>query len=101
MIYYNVTCNVSSEIAQEWIEWMKTTHLQEVMATGMFVSYTFCQLLTEAADNEGLNYTIQYKLETIAHLEQYNLEFGPALKQKTIDQWGEQVLAYRSVMEEV
>ena len=37
----------------------------------------------------------------MSHLDQYNLEFGPSLKQKTLDRWGEQVLAFRSVMEEV
>ncbi len=101
MIFYNVTCNVGRSIADEWIIWMKEEHLPEVMATGMFISHTFCQLLTEAADNEGLNFTIQYKLNTMSHLDQYNLEFGPSLKQKTLDRWGEQVLAFRSVMEEV
>jgi len=101
MVYYNVTCNVGASIADEWIAWMKEEHLPEVMATGMFVSHTFCRLLTEAPDNEGLNFTIQYKMETMGHFDQYNLEFGPALKQKTMDRWGEQVLAFRSLMEEV
>ena len=101
MVFYNVTCNVAAEIEDEWITWMKEEHLPELMDTGMFKSYTFCKLLTEAADNEGLNFTIQYKLEDLASLEKYSTQFGPALKQKTMDRWGEQVLAYRSVMEEV
>lgn len=101
MVFYNVTCNVSENISEDWIAWMKEEHLPEVMATGMFESYTFCQLLTQAADNEGLNYSIQYKLESMKHLDQYNLEFAPGLKQKTLDRWGEQVLAFRSVMEEI
>ena len=101
MIFYNVTCNVGADISEEWIAWMKDEHLPEVMGTGLFISHTFCQLLTEAADNEGLNYTIQYKLESMANYDQYVLEFGPSLKQKTADKWGEKVLAFRSLMEEV
>ena len=62
MIFYNVTCNVGRSIADEWIIWMKEEHLPEVMATGMFISHTFCQLLTEAADNEGLNFTYNINL---------------------------------------
>jgi len=33
--------------------------------------------------------------------QQYVTQFGPALKQKTAAKWGEQVLAFRSLMEEV
>lgn len=101
MVFYNVTCNVSPEIAEEWIAWMKNEHLPELMETELFKSYTFCKLLTEADDNEGINYTIQYKLEDLETLEKYTIDFGPVLKQKTLDKWGERVLAYRSVMEEV
>ena len=37
MIVYNVTCNVENPMASEWLEWMKTVHIPEVMATGCFV----------------------------------------------------------------
>ena len=101
MVFYNVTCNIGQEIELEWVDWMKQEHLPEVMATGVFESYTFCKLLTEAADNEGLNFTIQYKTESLIKLEEYNNLYGPTLRQKTLDKWGEKVLAFRSVMEEI
>jgi len=101
MIFYNVTCNVGADIAQSWITWMQEEHLPEVLATGLFIEHTFSKLLTEAEGNEGHNYCIQYKLQSMEDYQQYIQKFGPTLKQKTAEKWGEQVLAFRSLMEEV
>ena len=101
MVFYNVTCNVRADIAEQWIAWMKEVHLPEVLATGLFIEHTFSKLHTEVEGNEGQNYCIQYKLKSMEDYQQYVTQFGPALKQKTAAKWGEQVLAFRSLMEEV
>ncbi len=101
MVFYNVTCNLDESIANEWITWMKTEHLPEVMSTRLFESFRFCKLVTEADDNEGLNFSIQYKLLNMANFEQYKNEFAPAMRNKTLQKWGEKVLSFRSIMEEI
>ncbi len=59
MIVYNVTCNVGSHMAEEWLIWMQQEHIPEVMQTGCFTDCKILKLLTEAGDNEGINYAIQ------------------------------------------
>ncbi|MGA1435113.1 MAG: DUF4286 family protein, partial [Candidatus Kapaibacteriota bacterium] len=39
--YYEVFMQVDSSIAEEWVEWMRTEHIPEVMQTGVFVSCQF------------------------------------------------------------
>jgi len=99
MIVYNVTCNVENPMANEWLEWMKTVHIPEVMATGCFVENKILKLHNPESDDEGINYAIQYTCDSIETLERYRSEFGPGLQAKTIEKYGNKVLAYRSVLE--
>lgn len=99
MIIYNVTCNVEKPMAAEWLDWMRSIHIPEVMSTGCFVEYKILKLQTQESDDEGINYAIQYTCNNIETLEQYRREFGPSLQAKTLEKYGNKVLAYRSVLE--
>ncbi len=101
MIVYNVTCNVQPAMAEEWLNWMKTEHIPEVLATGMFHGYHLYRLITNASDDEGVNYTVQYFCNDMAHYDRYVEEFGPALRQKTWERYGDNVTAWRTLMETV
>ena len=36
MYIYNVTVSIEKSLADEWLTWMKTIHIPEVLATGYF-----------------------------------------------------------------
>ena len=99
MIVYNVTCNVGSHMAEEWLKWMQEEHIPEVMQTGCFIEYKILKLLTDADDNEGENYAIQYTANSIENYNQYKDQFGQILQAKTKEKYGDTVLAYRSLLE--
>lgn len=100
MILYNVTVNVESKIADEWISWMKNEHIPEVMQTGYFEEFRFFKLLTETG-NPNPSYAIQYFADSLATLNQYIKEKAPDLQQKHLEKYGENCLAFRTVLEEV
>ncbi len=99
MIVYNVTSNVGSHMAEEWLKWMQEEHIPEVMQTGCFTECKILKLLTEADDNEGINYAIQYTANTLDNYNQYKDQFGSILQAKTKEKYGDSVLAYRSLLE--
>ncbi len=99
MIIYNVTCSMDKGIASDWLAWMKETHLPEVMETGCFLDHKVLKLLSNDTDDTGVNYAIQYTCESHEILEKYRNEFGPELQAKTLEKFGNNVLAYRSVLE--
>ena len=99
MIVYNVTCNVGSHMAEERLIWMQHEHIPEVMQTGCFTDCKILKLLTEAGDNEGINYAIQYTANSIENYNQYKDQFGPILQAKTKEKYGDTVLTYRSLLE--
>ena len=47
MYIYNVTVTLEESIHDEWVKWMKETHIPDVMRTGYFTENKFCKLLVE------------------------------------------------------
>lgn len=86
-------------MAEEWLMWMQREHIPEVMQTGCFTECKILKLLTEAGENEGINYAIQYTANSIENYNQYKDQFGPILQAKTKEKYGDTVLAYRSLLE--
>ena len=86
-------------LAPTWLNWMFQEHIPEVMQTGCFLECKVLKLLTEADDNQGVNYAIQYTANSMEDYEHYRTNFAPALQQKTLEKFGSQVLAYRSLLE--
>jgi Domain of unknown function (DUF4286) len=101
MIVYNVTCHLAISLLDEWLIWMREEHIPEVMSTGCFIESKMLRLLNNAQDDEGVNIAIQYKALNMTDYERYRDEFAPALQQKTREKYGETVLAYRSLLEEI
>jgi hypothetical protein len=101
MIIYNVTLNVDDSIHTEWLSWMQQTHIPEVMATGMFQSAKILRLLTRQADETGETYAVQYLAKSMQDYFTYQEQFAPALQQKTLEKYGNKLLAFRTLMEEV
>jgi hypothetical protein len=101
MILYNVTINLDESLEREWVQWMKNEHIPEVMQTGKFVEYKMFKVITRQPDETGVTYSIQYFAKTLADYESYNKDFGPALKMKTMQKYGERLAAFRTLLETV
>ena len=99
MIVYNVTINVDDSIAAGWVQWMKETHLPQVMQTGMFSRYEFFKLLTRQEDEDGITFVIQYFASSMENYERYHHEFAPALQAETRKLYEGKFHAFRTVME--
>ena len=100
MIIYNVTVSLADEsIHEEWLTWMQEVHIPQVMETGLFADSKILRLLNE--ENDGITYAIQYRSHTLADYERYRREFAPVLQAETAKKYGDKVLAFRTLLEEV
>jgi hypothetical protein len=98
MLVYNVTITIDLDIHDEWVVWMRETHIPDVMITGMFVSYRMCRLIGhDHADSEI--YTVQYLVRDMAHLMRYQNEFAPELQRQHRARYDGKFAAFRTVME--
>jgi hypothetical protein len=97
MFIYNVTVKVDHSIAADWLAWMKTEHIPEVIGTGCFSAATILELL-ENADEEGLTYAIQYRASNKEDYDRYIDVHANLLRQKSFEKWGDRFMAFRTLM---
>lgn len=100
MLIYNVTTKVSPLIHESWLEWMKKEHIPEIIATGLFHDYRICRLLDQD-DSDGPTYAVQYFTDTLENYHTYLQEHAGLLRQKSFDAFGDQFVAFRTVMQVV
>jgi len=98
MIVYNVTIKVESDTVETWVNWMKTTHMKDLMSTGLFVDCRLCRLL-EQDEAEGITFIAQYVCDG---MEQYNLyidQFAEKMREQSFKLFGGKFIAFRTLME--
>lgn len=97
MYIYNVTIKITPSIEAEWLQWMQTEHLQEVISTEKFDSYSLHELI-EPEDEDGKTFVVQYFTTTQERYMCYINEHAPLLREKGFAKFGNQFIAFRSVM---
>lgn len=97
MILYNVTVSIDQSAHLEWLDWMKTVHIPDVMKTGMFLESKLLRI--HAFEEGGLSYSVQYLAASAALYKQYELEFAPALQAEHAKKYAGKFAAFRTMME--
>ena len=98
MIIYNVTIKIREGIQREWLQWLKETHIPDVMETGCFTRSLIVRLL-ETDDTDGPTYAIQYTAETKSDYDCYIENYAGEMRKRSFEKWGDKFIAFRSVME--
>jgi Domain of unknown function (DUF4286) len=98
MIIYNVTIKVENEVADAWVNWMKTEHMQDLMNTGLFADCRLCRLL-EQDEADGVTYAAQYYCDSLEQYNNYIDNYAEKMREKAFKLFGGKFVAFRSVME--
>ena len=99
MILYNVTTSLEPAVAAEWLHYMRSTHIPEVMETGFFIKSQLCRLLNE--EDDGITYAAQYYCLNVEQLEEYQRLCAPALRADMEAQFAGKYVSFRTVLEVV
>ena len=99
MIIYNVTVNIENDVREEWLNWMKTVHIPDVMATGYFIENKICKVLVD--EEQGTTYSIQYTAANMKQLEEYQRLHSPRLQKEHNDRYAGKTVAFRTLLEVV
>ena len=97
MIIYNVTVSVEESIKTDWLNWMKTEHIPEVMACGIFTKVQINRVIAQGDSNH--TFAIAYNCKSMKALHQYQIKFSPELQQKHLARYGDKAVAFRTIME--
>jgi hypothetical protein len=97
MIIYNVTVNIDNDVKDEWLNWMKTVHIPDVMATGFFLENKICKVLVD--EEQGTTYSVQYTAANMADLKEYQRTQAPRLQKEHNDKYASKAVAFRTLLE--
>lgn len=95
MYIYNVTTNVSEEIHDKWLHWMKSKHIPDMLNTGKFTKAKISQVMIEE-EMGGTTYAVQYTTDSLETLEVYYKEDAPKLRNESISMFKDQIVAFRT-----
>ncbi len=96
MYIYNVTVNIENSAHDEWLLWMKETHIPDVMDTGLFLQNKMLEVMVN--EEQGRTYSIQYTVRDLETLELYYQVYAEKLKAETHDKFGDKLVAFRTVL---
>lgn len=97
MIIYNVTVNIENDVREEWLSWMKNTHIPDVMSTGFFLEHKICKVLVD--EEQGTTYSIQYTAATMKDLEEYQRLHSSRLQKEHNQRYANKFVAFRTLLE--
>ncbi len=98
MILYNVTIKIANEVHDDWLNWMKTIHIPDVLNTKLFLENRLCRLLGED-EQEGVTYAIQYLCKDMTTFQQYQTHFAKSLQEEHTQRYKNKYVAFRTLLE--
>ncbi|HYK45479.1 MAG TPA: DUF4286 family protein [Parafilimonas sp.] len=100
MFIYNVTSKINWPIHEAWMEWMTNEYIPAIMATHCFTDFQLLKL-HEQDDAEGPTYVAQYFAASKSQYNRYIELFAPKFEQDGIAKWGNNFMAFASLLEVV
>lgn len=95
-ILYNVTVSLDPTVEHDWVSWMRTNHIPEVLATGCFLESRLSKMNNE--EEGAITYAVTYVCYSEEHLERYQKEHAPLLQKDHSEKFNGKFAAFRSTL---
>ena len=99
MISYNVTVNIDNSVHEEWLEWMKSKHIPDVVGTGCFTEGNIFRILVN--EESGISYSVQYSAASMDDVNRYLKEHAEALRNDALRLYKDKFVAFRTLLERI
>lgn len=100
MILYNITISIDKNVEEAWLSWMKTKHIPDMLATGMFKEHKMYKLLHSEGDT-GITYAVQYFADSMDEIEVFQKRYAATLQEEHKAMFINKYVIYRSLLESV
>ena len=98
---YSVTVSIESTCASEWLHWMESVHVPDVLATGCFTACRIVRLADPVVDEAYETYNLQYDCPSESHYERYHTHFAPQLQEQHSRRYEGRFTAFRTLLQPV
>jgi len=96
MVLYNVTVSIDPEIQEEWLQWMRSTHIPDVINTGCFIEGKISRIQGE--EEGGVTYSIMYLSPSEEIYEEYQRTHAPRLQKEHTEKYAGKFAAFRTIL---
>lgn len=96
MILYNVTVSIDPQVHEEWLDWMRTIHIPEVLETKCFTEARLSRIQGE--EEGGMTFSIMYFSPSSDLYEKYKEIHAPEMQKKHTDKYAGKFAAFRTVL---
>lgn len=96
MILYNVTVSIDASIEENWLNWMRQKHINDVLNTGCFNEARLSRVNGE--EEGGVTYAITYFAPTVDLYESYQNDHAALLQQEHTELFGGKFAAFRTIL---
>jgi hypothetical protein len=97
MIIYNITFSVDESVEIDWLKWMKSEHISEMLACGIFTKVKLSRVIQQVDSNS--TFAVAYTCKSMKDLNHYQIKYAAELQQKHISRYAEKVVSFRTIME--
>jgi hypothetical protein len=96
MILYNVTISIDPTIQHEWVDWMRSKHIADVLETGCFTESRLSRIQGE--EEGGVTFSVMYFSPSEELYNQYQSEHAPRLQAEHSALFAGKFAAFRTVL---
>ena len=97
MVLYNVTVSIDETIHEDWLHWMRTVHIPDVMRTGLFLESRISRI--HAEEQGGLSFAITYLAASFEDMTLYQENHASRLQQDHNARYAGKFAAFRTYLE--
>ncbi len=98
MYLYNITYKINIDAEQEWLHWMRSTHIPRVVRAGNFLGHRICKLVG-VEEEDGITYAIQYLVPDISTFQNFRQQNLAEMKEFHQKQFANQYVSFSTILE--
>lgn len=99
MIIYNVTVNIDNSVHDEWLDWMRSKHIPDVVGTGCFSEGRIFRIMVD--EEQGISYSVQYTAASMEDINRYMANYAQGLRKEALDKFKDKFTAFRTLLEHI
>lgn len=100
MLLYNETIKIDQDIENEWLQWIKSHYIPQIMGTGLFFDHHIFKLINDTDSNDP-TYAIQFFAHSLNEVEAYLNDYAPKLADEHIQKYRHKHVAFRTLLQSV
>lgn len=96
-IVYNRTIKIDHDVHAEWLRWIKTVHIPDLMDTGLFDESRLCRLMG-VDETDGITYSLQLLCPNMESYRTFQQHYAAKIQGEHFQRYRERFVSFPTIM---